>query len=312
MTADLPLICLCESRSKLDKTDAGYVCRDETCHHNNPENAYPVVRGIPVLISEALCDTVCVASETQTYVSRPNRDRSLLKRLIIGESRTTRINCDRFVERLLAQSKNPRVLVIGSGEKGSGAESLWSNPAIEIHGSDIYGSESVDLICDAHYLPLESGGYDGVWIQAVLEHVVEPRVVVAEIFRVLKKGGLVYAETPFMQQVHEGAYDFTRFTVLGHRYLFKAFEAIDFGGNKGPEVVFAWAVRYLVWSLTRSRTLGRILGLGVGILMRPLAYLVSAASLHDAGSGVYFLGRKTGNHTLPHKDLVALYRGQMR
>ena len=76
--------------------------------------------------------------------------------------------------------------------------------------------------------------------------------------------------------------------------------------------MFAWAVRYLVWSLTRSRTLGRILGLGVGILMRPLAYLVSAASLHDAGSGVYFLGRKTGNHTLPHKDLVALYRGQMR
>lgn len=312
MTADLPLICLCESRSKLDKTDAGYVCRDETCHHNKPENAYPVVRGIPVLISEALCDTICVASETQTYVSRPNRNRSLLKRLIIGGSRTTRINCDRFVERLLTQSKNPRVLVIGSGEKGSGAESLWSNPAIEIHGSDIYGSASVDLICDAHYLPLESGGYDGVWIQAVLEHVVEPRIVVAEIFRVLKKGGLVYAETPFMQQVHEGAYDFTRYTALGHRYLFKAFEAIDFGGNKGPEVVFAWSVRYLIWSLTRSRKLGRILGLGVGILMRPLAYLVSAASLHDASSGVYFLGRKTDDHTLSHKELVALYQGQMR
>ena len=312
MITDLPLTCLCASRAKLGKIDVGYVCEDQTCHHHKPENAYPVVRGIPVLISETLCDTVCVAGETQTYVSRPNRDRSLLKRLIIGESKTTRINCERFVESLLAQSENPRVLVIGSGEKGSGAESLWANPAIEIHGSDIYGSENVDLICDAHYLPLESGSYDGVWIQAVLEHVVEPRVVVAEIFRVLKNRGLVYAETPFMQQVHEGAYDFTRFTVLGHRYLFKAFEAIDFGGNKGPEVVFAWAVRYLIWSLTRSRTLGRILGLGVGILMRPLAYMVSAASLHDAGSGVYFLGRKTGNHTLPHKDLVALYRGQMR
>lgn len=312
MITDLPLTCLCASRAKLGKIDAGYVCKDQTCHHHKPENAYPVVQGIPVLISETLCDTVCVAGETQTYVGRPNRDRSLLKRLIVGESRTTRINCDRFVEHLLARSKKPRVLVIGAGEKGSGTESLWSNPAIEIHGSDIYGSESVDLICDAHYLPLESGSYDGVWIQAVLEHVVEPRVVVAEIFRVLKNRGLVYAETPFMQQVHEGAYDFTRFTVLGHRYLFKDFEAIDFGGNKGPEVVFAWAVRYLVWSLTRSRALGRILGLGVGILMRPLAYLVSAASLHDAGSGVYFLGRKTGNHTLPHKDLVALYRGQMR
>lgn len=308
----MPLTCLCASRSKLDRIDAGYICKDATCHHNDPENAYPVVRGIPVLISETLCDTVCVAGETQTYVSRPNKDRSVLKKLIAGESRTTRVNCNRFVESLLARSDSPKVLVIGSGEKGSGTEALWSNPAIEIHGSDIYGSGTVDLICDAHYLPLESDSYDGVWIQAILEHVVEPHVVVAEIFRVLRGGGLVYAETPFMQQVHEGPYDFTRYTVLGHRYLFKAFEAIDFGGNKGPEVVFAWSVRYLIWSLTRSRKLGRVLGLGVGMLMRPLAYLVSAASLHDASSGVYFLGRKTDDHTLSHKDLVTLYRGQIR
>ena len=90
------------------------------------------MRGIPVLISELLCDTVCVAGETQTYVSRPNRDRSLLKRLIVGESRTTRINCERFVASLLAQSENPRVLVIGSGEKGSGAEyrGLGGRPAL--------------------------------------------------------------------------------------------------------------------------------------------------------------------------------------
>ena len=142
------------------------------------------------------------------------------------------------------------------------------------------------------------------------EHVVEPDVVVAEIFRVLKEGGLVYAETPFMQQVHEGAYDFTRFTVLGHRYLFKAFEAIDFGGNKGPEVVFAWAARYLAWSLTRSRKIGRIVGVAVGLLMRPLEPLVSKESMHDASSGVYFLGRKVGKHSLSHKDLVALYKGQ--
>jgi SAM-dependent methyltransferase len=41
------------------------------------------------------------------------------------------------------------------------------------------------------------------WIQAVLEHALDPPVVVAEIYRVLKPGGLVYADTPFMQRVHE-------------------------------------------------------------------------------------------------------------
>ena len=129
--------------------------------------------------------------------------------------------------------------MIGSGEKGSGTEELWNNKEIEIHGIDIYGSESVDVICDAHYLPLKDGYYDGVWIQAVLEHVLEPTLVVSEIHRVLRVNGLVYAETPFMQQVHEGAYDFTRFTVLGHRYLFRKFESVRLGGNKGPELVFA-------------------------------------------------------------------------
>jgi len=56
-------------------------------------------------------------------------------------------------------------------------------------------------------------------VQAGLEHVRDLWQVVAEIHRVLKDDGLVYAETPFMQQVHEGPYDFTRFTESGHRYL---------------------------------------------------------------------------------------------
>jgi len=57
--------------------------------------------------------------------------------------------------------------------------------------------------------------FDAVWIQAVLEHVLDPVRVVAEIHRVLRPGGLVYSEIPFMQEVHEGAYDFTRFRLSG-------------------------------------------------------------------------------------------------
>ena len=67
---------------------------------------------------------------------------------------------------------------------------------------------------------------------------VEPEKVVAEIYRVLKENGIVYAETPFMQQVHEGAYDFTRYTVLGHRYLFRQFHALSIGGNKGSPPLY--------------------------------------------------------------------------
>ena len=160
-------------------------------------------------------------------------------------------------------------------------------------------------------MPFKENSFDGVWIQAVLEHVIEPSKVVSEIYRVLNKKGIVYAETPFMQQVHEGAYDFTRFTVLGHRYLFKDFEMIEIGGNKGPEFVLAWAVRYFFWALIRNKFLARIIGIGFGILMRPFAPLMSKKSMYVASSGVFFLGRKAESiKSISHKDLIKLYKGQ--
>ena len=230
----------------------------------------------------------------------------------MGESHVTKRNCNKFIDELFSIAKKPKVLIIGSGEKSFGNEKLWNEVNIEIHGIDIYRSGTVDVICDAHHLPLLTNSYDGVWIQAVLEHVVEPQKVANEIHRVLKEKGVVYAETPFMQQVHEGAYDFTRFTVLGHRYLFKNFEMVDMGGNGGPEVVFAWAIRYLSWSIFRSKKIAKFIGVLAEILVRPLGFLVSKESMHDASSGVYFLGRKNGNNTVKHKELVELYKGQFK
>jgi SAM-dependent methyltransferase len=189
---------------------------------------------------------------------------------------------------------------------------LWDDSHVEIHGIDIYASETVDIVCDGHYLPLADKFYDGVWIQAVLEHVVEPQKVVDEIFRVLKLDGIVYAETPFMQQVHEGAYDFTRFTVVGHRFLFKAFEAIDFGGNRGPEIVLAWSLRYFFWGITRSRKIARFIGVFAFLILRPFGRLMSKESMFDGPSGVFFFGKKTTGINLKHMELPLLYRGSMR
>ena len=70
------------------------------------------------------------------------------------------------------------------------------------------------MIADAHYIPFRDGSFQGVLIQAVLEHVIEPEKVVGEIHRVLAKDGVVYSEI-FMQQVHEGAFDITRFSISG-------------------------------------------------------------------------------------------------
>ena len=115
-----------------------------------------------------------------------------------------------------------------------------------------------------------------------------------------------------MQQVHEGAYDFTRYTVLGHRYLFKNFESIDFGGNGGPEVVLFWSIRYFFWSVFRSKRFSRLVGFLAEILLRPLSIFVSKKSLFDASSGVFFLGYKKQNFSISHKELTELYKGNFK
>jgi SAM-dependent methyltransferase len=127
---------------------------------------------------------------------------------------------------------------------------------VALVGFDIYGSENVQLIADAHQIPFADGTFDAVVIQAVLEHVLEPSVVVAEIWRVLKPNGYVYAETPFLQNVHEGAYDFTRFTESGHRWLFRDFELISSGPGNGPAAQLIWSASYFFWGLTRTAHCG--------------------------------------------------------
>jgi len=308
---NINLCCPCETKEKLDKCAEGYICIDKECPHSRSENAFPVINDIPILISETKTDTVCTLEYGKKYVDRPFSGLGKLKKLIVGESQVTKENCKSFVDIVTKLATRPKVLVIGGGSQGSGTAELWNNENIEIISFDIYASNTTDLLCDAHYMPIEDNTFDGVWIQAVLEHVVEPTKVVSEIYRVLKTGGIVYAETPFMQQVHEGAYDFTRFTVLGHRYLFKEFEMIKIGGNKGPELVLAWALRYFIWSLTRNRKIARLVGLSFGLLMRPFASLMSKASMYDASSGVFFLGRKSELKSIvSHKDLISLYKGQ--
>jgi SAM-dependent methyltransferase len=309
---DLPLACPCKSKSELLARGDCYTCADHACPHSQIGNAFPIVNGTPVLISELRCDTVCAANSSAIYVKRVSSKYKHVKSLFSGRDAVTEANCDSFLAMTFDSSPHPTVLVIGSGEKGGGTDALWEHPLIEVHGIDIYKTDTVDIICDAHYLPIRPGSYDGVWIQAVLEHVVDPTAVVNEIHRILKPGGVIYAETPFMQQVHEGRYDFTRYTVLGHRYLFKNFDAVHFGGKKGPEFVLAWAVRYLMWSVTRSRTIGRITGILFEILTRPLRHFISLESMHDASSAVFFLGRKHDGPPITHKALVSLYKGQFR
>jgi SAM-dependent methyltransferase len=243
-----------------------------------------------------------IASAASSPLAR--RPPSRFHRLIEPGNPVAERNTDVMVE-LLPES--PTVLIVGGGSIGKGIRRLYEDPQVKIAAFDIYASDVTHVVADAHQIPFQDAAFDAVVVQAVLEHVLEPAQVVVEIWRVLRSGGIVYAETPFLQHVHEGAYDFQRFTESGHRWLFRRFEQIDSGLVAGPGYSLVWTLDHLARGLFRSRRIG----LRVRHLCMPLRLLdrmIPDAFAVDAASAVFFLGRKSDRELTP-AEIVEHYRG---
>jgi SAM-dependent methyltransferase len=274
-----------------------------------------VVAGTPVLVDfehSVLSAEKIEASGGASLVARPDRP-GIVKRMLHPANTQAPLLAARMVDLLLADAtaigRRPRILVIGGGTVGDGLEALYADERVDLVAFDVYASAHVQLVGDGHQIPLADGAVDGVIIQAVLEHVLEPVVVVGEIRRVLREGGVVYADTPFMQQVHEGPYDFTRFTESGHRYLFRDFEQVESGQVAGAGTSLRWSINYFFRALTRSIALGRIAGLAFFWLSYLDRFLDPKHSL-DGANSVYFLGRKGGPAMTP-PQAIEHYQGGM-
>ena len=220
------------------------------------------------------------------------------------------VAAETFLHRIRLDSaglrSRPRILVVGGGSVGNGGEDFYRDETVDIYAFDIYASASTQAIADA---ARDSVGRlvlrDGVVIQAVLEHVLTPDRVVSEIHRVLVPGGYVYAETPFMQQVHEGPWDFTRYTESGHRWLFRRFSCEESGANAGPGTSALWAFDYLVRALSGRRIAGSVARLSMWWLAVLDRFIKPGREL-DGANGVFFYGRKSDDELRP-SDIIAHY-----
>jgi SAM-dependent methyltransferase len=289
------------------------VVNPDACRCSNAAcgQVYRVIGGKPILVD--FDQSILVEQEVAAGAARSSiqRGEGGLKRRIIRRllpaNRVAAANAVRLVELALALSDRPKLLIIGGGSRGEGTEPLYGDPRLQLISFDIYASDLTQFVGDAHHTPLADASVDAVWIQAVLEHVLDPWLVAAEIRRILKPGGLTYAETPFLQPVHEGAYDFTRFTESGHRWLFRDFEEVDSGVVLGPGDQLLSSIEHAVRGAFRSVTAGVVVKLCL-FWLRYIDRLISRAYASDAASAVYFLGRKSGSSIGP-KDMVAYYKG---
>jgi SAM-dependent methyltransferase len=281
-----------------------------------PGRRYPIVRGIPLLIDDdqSVFQVNEIKAAAEAVRPLPQRTvRGAILRALPSLSRNYSGEANlRLLVELIQSRERPKVLIVGGGSVGVGVEALLRDPEIEVLESDIFVGDRTNLCCDAHQLPLADESIDGVLIQAVLGQTLDPWRCVGEIKRVLKRDGLVYAETPYVQQNAGGAYDFNRFTPLGHRRLFREFEEIRSGIQGGPGMVLAWSWRHLLLSTTRNRTLRASLHAIASLTAFWLPWLdrwlLGRPGAVDAASGVYFLGRRSTT-VLSDRELVRSYNG---
>jgi ubiquinone/menaquinone biosynthesis C-methylase UbiE len=289
---------------------AGLQCAKPSC--GLADQTFPVVAGQPALIDfdQSILDRAeLLASAGSSNVER--NDGVLARavpRILFGYNRVAEAKAGQILADVKTSTLPARLLVIGGGAVGSGVQAMYDDPQVQVIGTDIYHSPHTTLIADGHRLPFADQSVDGVWIQAVLEHVLDPQQVAAEIHRVLRPDGLVFADTPFMQQVHEGAYDFTRFTLSGHRWLFRHFALIDAGTSGGAGLASLWSVRYLARAMTGSGPLGTLMQLAF-FWLRFIDRWAGPRDTADAASAVYFYGRKSPT-PISHKEIVAFYEEQ--
>jgi len=238
---------------------------------------------------------------------------SVIKNLLspIGDSRAAfaRISST-LVKKQVSGSERPRVLVVGGGTVGLGAAPLYESESLDIIGFDIYRSPYCQLIADVHSIPFRDNSIDAVIIQAVLEHVIDPQRAVDEIWRVLKPKGLAYAETPFLQQVHEGPHDFTRFTHSGHRWLFRHFSEVMSGPFGGPALQLRWSFEFFARSLTGSKLIGRLTRLLL-FWLPWIDRLIPHRRCIDNAVGFYFLGEKSDEPISP-REAIKYYSGAQK
>jgi ubiquinone/menaquinone biosynthesis C-methylase UbiE len=296
------LICPSCKKIKLEKKENIFCCRICNIFYNFKED-------FPVLIDFNLENVLIKEHEIniKKTILKKNKFKNYIYNFIYGTSNITKQNVNIFLN-YLQKNRNKKVLVIGGATKGSGTNQLWNCKNIDITSIDIVGSKNVDYIVDAHHLPFEEGTFNGVLIQAVLEHVLSPEIVVKEIFRVLDDGGFVYSETPFMQQIHMGKNDFTRYTASGHRYLFKDFEKINIGVNGGPGTSLAWSIKYFFWSLFNEKV-ASYLAIIPFLILRQFDKFLSDKMSWDSSSGFYFFGKKNNKYKFNKDELNQTYKG---
>jgi SAM-dependent methyltransferase len=203
--------------------------------------------------------------------------------------------CDEQVSKVLARvDERARIVDLGAGGRKITPRTVCL---------DFVRGNGTDVVGDVVRLPFRDASIDLVFATGLFEHVEDERAVIAEIARVLRRGGLVHVEVPFLEQYHEDPIDCRRMTVDGlDRAMRKSgFRTLRKGAHIGPTVTLLnagarWTSLWFEGESAPAKALSFGCFAFLSVLFWPLRFLdrllIRKRGAHGLAMGVYFTGEK--------------------
>jgi len=109
-------------------------------------------------------------------------------------------------------SEGSLVLDVGGNRMGKRGLFDIEKYNFEVVYANLSRAKKPDVQSDASCLPFREAAFDAVICSELLEHVPYPPDVLREIFRVLRKSGMLLICVPFLIKIHGDPYDYARYT----------------------------------------------------------------------------------------------------
>jgi len=270
------------------------VIRDNHLETKDGLHRYPYVNGVPVLFSDI--------QKQKEYLEQNGGG---MHREYLTSAKRNRVKSYfRYLVNLDYRPKGHRTAfsqVVSAPPPDALCVSIGGGPTREdpnLCNLNIGAFPNVDVVADAYDLPYSNESVDAVYCEAVLEHLEFPDRAVAEMWRVLKLGGQVFAATPFLQWYHAYPNHFQNFTLTGQERLFAraGFKILSSGTSVGPTVALWNLVTSYTSTFMPFRPLKRLTGWLVaiiGILIKPLDLWVNKhPASHYLASGTFVQAMK--------------------
>lgn len=149
---------------------------------------------------------------------------------------------------------------------------------------DIQSKKNVDFVCDIHELPDSLGEFDAIICNAVLQYCHSPKTVAKQFYRILKPGGYLFVDAPWVQPFCPDTPDRFRFSEDALREIFSDFQITTIGPSIRSGSAFAMLGVHIAQNLTRNKYLNYALSNIASLIVFPLRWIKTVDESKTAGA----------------------------